>query len=36
MMLQTLESNIKDDLKPRQLGNESSFTIMEVENEGNN
>ena len=36
MILQALKSNIKDDSTPRQLSDESSFAIMEVENEGNN
>ena len=36
MMLQELKSNIKDDSKPSQVGDESSFTITEVGDEGNN
>ena len=36
MILQVLKSNIKDASTPRQLGNESSFAIMEVDYEGNN
>ena len=36
MILQALKSNIKDDSKPSQVGDESSFAIMEVWNEGNN
>ena len=36
MILQTLKPNQKDDSKLSQIGDESSFAIMEVENEGNN
>ena len=36
MLLQALKSNIKDDSKPSQVGNESSFAITEGSDEGNN
>lgn len=36
MILQVLKSNIKDDSKPNQVGDESSFAIKEVYDEGNN
>jgi hypothetical protein len=35
MILQTLKLNIKDDSKPSQVGDESSFAIKEVYDEGN-
>jgi hypothetical protein len=35
MILQVLKSNIKDDSKPSQVGDESSFAIKEVYDEGN-
>ena len=35
MILQALKSNIKDDSKPSQVGDESSFAIMEMSDEGN-
>ena len=34
MILQALKSNIKDDSKPSQTGNESSFAITEGSDEG--
>jgi hypothetical protein len=36
MILQALKSNIKDDSKPSHVGDESSFAIKEVYDEGNN
>ena len=36
MILQALKLNIKDDSKPSQVGDESSFAIMEGNDEGNN
>ena len=36
MILQTLKLNQKDDSKPSQVGDESSFAIKEVYDEGNN
>ena len=36
MILQTLKLNKKDDSKPKQVGDESSFAIKEVYDEGNN
>ncbi len=36
MILQALKSNIKDDSKPSHVGDESSFAITEVVDEGNN
>ena len=36
MILQLRKLNPKDDSKPSQIGDKSSFAIMEVENEGNN
>ena len=36
MILQALKSNIKDDSKPSQVGDESSFAISEVGDERNN
>ena len=36
MILQALKSNIKDDSKPSQVGDESFFGIAEVGDEGNN
>lgn len=36
MILQTLKLNKKDDSKPNQVGDESSFAIKEVYDEGNN
>ena len=36
MILQALKSNTKDDSKPSQIGDESSFAIKEIDNEGNN
>ena len=36
MILQSLKSNKKDDSKPSQVGDESSFAITEVGDEGNN
>ena len=36
MILQALKSNIKDDSKSSQVGDESSFDIKEVYDEGNN
>ena len=36
MILQALKSNIRDDSKPSQVGDESSFAIKEVYDEGNN
>ena len=36
MILQTLKSNKKDDSKPTQIGDESSFAIKEDKDEGNN
>ena len=36
MILQTLKLNQKDDSKPSQIGNESSFAITEVSDEANN
>ena len=36
MILQALKSKIKDDSKPSQVGDESSFAITEVGDEGNN
>lgn len=36
MILQAINSNIKDDAKPSQIGDESSFGIMEVYDERNN
>ena len=36
MILQALKSNIRDDSKSSQVGDESSFDIKEVYDEGNN
>ena len=36
MILQTLKLNKKDDSKPSQIGDESSFAIKEDKDEGNN
>ena len=36
MILQAINSNIKDDSKPSQIGDESSFDVMEGYDEGNN
>ena len=36
MILQALKSNTKDDSKPSQVGDESSFAIKEVYDEWNN
>ena len=34
MILQALKSNIRDDSKPNQVGDESSFAMKEVYDEG--
>lgn len=36
MILQELKLKTKDDSKPSQIGNESSFAIKEDKDEGNN
>ena len=36
MILQALKSKIRDDSKPSQISDESSFAIKEVYDEGNN
>ena len=36
MILQAINSNIKDDSKLSKIGDESSFDVMEVYDEGNN
>ena len=36
MILQTLKLNQKDDSKPIQIGNESSFALKEDTDEGTN